>query len=138
LRVVSVLQPVSAGDLARKANIGYATLTGILDRLEKRGFVVRARDPADRRTVIVTVTEAGEQVLARAPSLLQKHLRQELGRMPDEERASLLQTLARIADLMEADSSGGAKTTRKGPVDAADRRAAPPQRGGTPVTLCGR
>ena len=62
LRVIQTLQPVSAGVLARTANIGYATLTGILDRLEKQGFAIRTRDADDRRTVIVTVTDRFQPV----------------------------------------------------------------------------
>ncbi len=138
LRVIQTLEPVSAGVLARTANIGYATLTGILDRLEKQGFVVRTRDSADRRTVIVTATEAGQRVLAKAPSLLQNRMRQELRRMPPDERAALLQTLVKIADLMEADSSGGAKPQRRGVVEPPNHSAATPQRSATSVTLLSR
>jgi DNA-binding MarR family transcriptional regulator len=103
LRVVHRLQPVSTGALARAACIGYATLTGILDRLEERGLVTRTRDPADRRTVILNMTEEGERLLASAPSLLQNRLREELIRMPQNEQKALLNTLLHVASLMEAE-----------------------------------
>jgi len=103
LRVIHRLQPVSTGALARSACIGYATLTGILDRLEERGYVTRARDPADRRTVILNMTDEGSRLLASAPSLLQTRLRDELLRMPPDEQSVLLGSLLRVADLMEAD-----------------------------------
>jgi len=138
LRVIKTLQPVSAGVLARTANIGYATLTGILDRLEKQGFVVRTRDTADRRTVIVTATEAGERVLGKAPSLLQNRLRQELGRMPVAERGALLKNLAQVADLMESDSSAGASIDQPGPVDSARPRMNPSPHGGKTAVMPGR
>jgi DNA-binding MarR family transcriptional regulator len=101
--VVHRLQPVSTGALARAAYIGYATLTGILDRLEERGYVTRTRDPGDRRTVILKMTSAGEKLLANAPSLLQNRLRDELGRISEAERAVLLKALTRVATLMEAE-----------------------------------
>src|SRR4029077_18644221 len=63
LRVVRRMQPVSTGALARAAHIGYATQTGILDRLEERGYVTRTRQPADRRTIIVRMTKLGERLL---------------------------------------------------------------------------
>jgi DNA-binding MarR family transcriptional regulator len=45
--------PLSPSALARRAGLHPATITGILDRLEGRGWVVRERDPSDRRAVLV-------------------------------------------------------------------------------------
>lgn len=42
-------------DLARNLGIPCSTLTGILDRMEKKGLVVRSRTPDDRRVVLVTL-----------------------------------------------------------------------------------
>ena len=103
LRVVHRLQPVSAGDVARAAHIGYATLTGILDRLEAHGFVTRKRDPADRRTAVLKMTKAGERLLESAPSLLQTRLHEELLRMPEAERKAILDALLKVGGLMEAE-----------------------------------
>jgi DNA-binding MarR family transcriptional regulator len=108
LRVIHRTQPVSTGALARAAFIGYATLTGILDRLEEHGYVTRTRDPADRRTVILNMTKEGERLLASAPSLLQTRLRDELRRMPQDEQSTVLNSLLRIAVLMEAEKPSDA------------------------------
>lgn len=107
LRVIHRLQPVSAGDLARAAHIGYATLTGILDRLEAHGHVTRKRDPADRRTAVLKMTKAGERLLASAPSLLQTRLDDELRQMSEAERQSLLDALLKVGGLMEAEAPPG-------------------------------
>ena len=45
--------PLSPSALARRAGLHPATMTGILDRLERGGWVARDRDPADRRSVLV-------------------------------------------------------------------------------------
>jgi DNA-binding MarR family transcriptional regulator len=45
--------PLSPSALARRAGLHPATVTGILDRLERGGWVTRERDPADRRAVLV-------------------------------------------------------------------------------------
>src|SRR5438552_13326832 len=45
--------PLSPSALARRAGLHPATLTGILDRLERGGWVARDRDPTDRRAVLV-------------------------------------------------------------------------------------
>ncbi|WP_433361869.1 MarR family transcriptional regulator [Actinoplanes sp. CA-142083] len=52
------------GALAKLAGLHPATMTGVLDRLEKAGFVTRDRDPGDRRAVVVrTSPERGGEVL---------------------------------------------------------------------------
>lgn len=45
--------PISPGNLARQAGLHPATVTGVLDRLERAGWIARERDPADRRAVTV-------------------------------------------------------------------------------------
>jgi DNA-binding MarR family transcriptional regulator len=45
--------PLSPSALARRTRLHPATLTGILDRLERGGWVARERDPSDRRAVVV-------------------------------------------------------------------------------------
>lgn len=97
------LGPVSASALARAVHLSGATMTGILTRLEKRGYVVRSRGAADRRTVIVTVTEAGQDVLSRAPSLLQDRFRAALSGLATWEQLMMLANLQRIASMMDAE-----------------------------------
>ncbi len=53
LDLVNRYGPLSPTALARRAGLHPATLTGILDRLERAGWLVRERDPADRRAVTV-------------------------------------------------------------------------------------
>ena len=45
--------PISPSALAQRAALHPATITGVLDRLERGGWVVRERDPSDRRAVVV-------------------------------------------------------------------------------------
>ena len=45
--------PLSPSALARRAGLHPATMTGILDRFERGGWIARGRDPADRRAVVV-------------------------------------------------------------------------------------
>src|SRR5437868_15288413 len=57
--------PLSPSALAQRAALHPATLTGILDRLERAGWVVRARDPSDRRAVLVRVLRDRSAELVR-------------------------------------------------------------------------
>ena len=52
-------------DLSRKYSIPPSTLTGILDRLEKKQYIRRERKTDDRRAVILAVTDQGRAVLKR-------------------------------------------------------------------------
>jgi DNA-binding MarR family transcriptional regulator len=57
--------PLGPSALARRAGLHPATMTGILDRLERAGWVSRERDPADRRGVVIGLRrERGAEVLA--------------------------------------------------------------------------
>ena len=49
-------------DLSEKVNLSNSTVSGIVDRLEKQGYVERSRNAEDRRTVYVNVTNKFEEV----------------------------------------------------------------------------
>ncbi|GAA2584294.1 MarR family transcriptional regulator [Actinomadura fulvescens] len=64
LDLVNAHGPLTPTALARRAGLHPATLTGVLDRLERGGWVVRERDPADRRAVQVrAVRERNAELL---------------------------------------------------------------------------
>jgi len=51
--ILSRAGPLTAGELAERTGLTTGAVTGLIDRLEAAGFVRRARDPDDRRKVIV-------------------------------------------------------------------------------------
>ena len=53
LDIISRHGPLGPSELARRSGLHPATVTGILDRLERSGWVARDRDPDDRRAVVV-------------------------------------------------------------------------------------
>jgi DNA-binding MarR family transcriptional regulator len=53
LDLIDRLGPLSPSELARQAGLHPATITGILDRLERGGWVAREPNPSDRRAVLV-------------------------------------------------------------------------------------
>ena len=64
LDIIARHGPLSPTVLARRAGLHPATMTGILDRLERGGWVVRERDSSDRRAVVIRPRSE------RAPELL--------------------------------------------------------------------
>jgi len=56
--------PISPSALAKRAAMHPATMTGVLDRLERGGWIERGRDPSDRRGVVVQVARSrGAEIL---------------------------------------------------------------------------
>jgi DNA-binding MarR family transcriptional regulator len=109
LSMAAKVGPRPTGELARLVHLSQPTVTGILDRMERRGLVQRVRAQQDRRTVNISVTDAGRELLERAPSLLQNQFRQELEKLRDWELTLMLSTLQRIAGMMEADELGASE-----------------------------
>ncbi len=64
LDLISRYGPLSPSALARHAGLHPATMTGVLDRLERGGWIDRGRDPSDRRSVVVQVARGrGAEIL---------------------------------------------------------------------------
>ncbi len=71
-------------------------VTRLLDRLEARGYVTRARDTADRRVVLARITEDGLAVLAKhAPQIAALHAEQ-FARLDREQFATLVALLEQL------------------------------------------
>ncbi len=91
---------VSLGELAKMASLSNATITGIVDRLERRGLVERRRGCKDRRQVFVVATESARQILKSAPPLLQERFISEFNNLSEAERRGILNALDKIALMM--------------------------------------
>lgn len=103
LKKLAEAAPVAVGELARRASLSQATITDILDRMERRNLVLRMRSKTDKRRVLVTVTPDGEQLLANSPPLLQDGFIAEFCKLPTWERTAMLATVQRIAAMMNAE-----------------------------------
>lgn len=103
LETAAHLGPISTTALARSIYLSPATVTGILDRLERRGLLERFRDTRDRRSWLVTVTDAGRELLESSPSPLQSQFRAKLDKLADWEQSQILSSLQRIASMMETE-----------------------------------
>lgn len=102
LRELERTGDTSIGVLARAIHLSQPTLTGIIDRLERRGLIRRTRDGEDRRAVKVAVTSAGRELLSRAPHSLHARFRREFEKLRDWEQTLMLSSLQRLADMMDA------------------------------------
>ncbi|UUO05368.1 MarR family transcriptional regulator [Blastopirellula sp. J2-11] len=108
LQAIHRLQPTTVGKVASSIHLGHATLTGILDRLEKRELIARQRSENDRRHIRVQMTDAGQKLLDKAPTLLHRPFQRQLDRLESWERMQVAATLQRVATMME--NSGGSSS----------------------------
>lgn len=118
LEELASLKEVSVGDLAKSVNLSHATVTDILDRLEKRGFVERTRSNSDKRRVLVAITDMGLKVHGKAPPLLQERLTAEFEKLEDWEQTLILSSLQRIASMMEVQEIEASPILASGPLSA--------------------
>jgi MarR family transcriptional regulator, organic hydroperoxide resistance regulator len=88
----------TVSELGAAAGTRSATLTGILDRLERRGLITRGARPGDRRAVLIELTEDGREAAARILRTLHDLEKRAFADLPpdavDEARA-VLRALAR-------------------------------------------
>lgn len=95
--------PIGTGALAQQLNLTQGTVSAILERLERKALIARARAGTDRRRVQITLTAVGRETLDAAPPLLQDHFLQRFGELPGDDRSQILASLQRVATLMRAD-----------------------------------
>jgi DNA-binding MarR family transcriptional regulator len=82
VRLLGRTPGMSAGQLATELHLDPSTLTGILQRLEGRRLVARAKDPADARRLRLTLTGRGEQLDAPTPGTIEAALSRALDGRP--------------------------------------------------------
>ena len=89
--------------IAKDVVLSQATVTSIVDRLEKHALVTRERTAKDRRIVEIVLTESGRDKLLAAPELLQSGFLREYRKLDEWERTQLTASLQRIAAMMDAE-----------------------------------
>lgn len=108
---------VAIGELARKVHLTQATVTGVIDRLIRQGFVRRRRSQVDKRRILVCMTQEGAALLGDAPSLLQDQFLREFSKLQDWEKTLILSSVQRIVAMMEADSLDVMPVLATGPIE---------------------
>ncbi len=93
---------VTIGELASEISLSQATVTTILDRLEKRELVYRERSDQDKRKVHAHLTDRGIETLKAAPTPLQEHFVRQFGDLQNWEQTMIIASLQRVAHMMDA------------------------------------
>jgi len=105
------------GQLARHISLSQATVTTILDRLEKRDLVKRVRSTTDKRKVHACLTDKATEILKEAPVPLQEHFAEQFNDLEAWEQTMIISSLQRIAQMMDAQDIDAAPVLDVGSLD---------------------
>lgn len=102
MQLIASSGEITAGVIARNVSLSQATVTSIIDRLERKGLLRRERSTDDKRKVMVSLTAQGGKALEAAPTLMQESFINAFNRLEDWEQALILSSLQRVASMMNA------------------------------------
>jgi DNA-binding MarR family transcriptional regulator len=88
--------------LADVLNVSDSNATGLIDRLEERGFIERQRVSTDRRVVLVRVTPDGEAMLREVDALSDELLRSVLTRLPASQLRGVASAIAALREAVDS------------------------------------
>jgi DNA-binding MarR family transcriptional regulator len=98
--------PMSPSELGDRLIVTRATVTGVLDSLERRGFVQRSANPTDRRGLVVQIAPAGLTVLQQLRMMVHRNEKAWLRAFSDPDLRGYIEQLHRIQDGLSAASEG--------------------------------
>lgn len=96
------------GEVRKFLNLNSSTVSGIINRLEKKGLVARLPKTGDKRVVNIALTSAGDEVIHRMPPLLHEQLSDKLQTLNPEEFHLIeksLDALVRLLDIEAVEAS---------------------------------
>ncbi len=93
--------PLSPSQIAKHVMVNSSTLTGIIDRLEKKNLVKRLRISPDRRVITVELTNNGKILAENAPSPIQQKIIDGLHDLSTDEIEDIAFTLKRLTDMLD-------------------------------------
>jgi DNA-binding MarR family transcriptional regulator len=94
-------EAATAGEIAEVARLSPASVTGMLDELERDGIVTRVRSDSDRRRVLVTLTDEGRTVLSRRRRRWLKRWEAALEDVPERDLEAAAEVMRRIGALLD-------------------------------------
>ena len=93
---------LTVAEVGKVVQLSPATVSRIIDRLERAGYVRRERRSDDRRMVSLSITDSGKERLAALPSPLHERFVERLNALDAAERATILLALDELVSMLEA------------------------------------
>jgi DNA-binding MarR family transcriptional regulator len=101
MSLLSRVERVGASDIARHTGLSSASVTELLDRLERKGFIRRIHDSVDRRRILVEANAEKVEVIAKLFGSAQRTLNQILDLYNNEQLAAIADFLKRNSDRLQ-------------------------------------
>ena len=117
LQYISSSDRISVGEVAKNVSLSQGTVTGIIERMEKRDLVTRQRGRRDKRRVMVQVTESGKALLETAPPVMQESFLKRFKKKEDWEQTLILSALQRLVCMMDATAISAAPFLSAAPLE---------------------
>jgi DNA-binding MarR family transcriptional regulator len=117
LQTLRTHDELTVGEVARKVNLSQATVTTIIDRLERRNYLKRERSQLDKRKVYVYLTDEAHESLIDAPKPLQESFVHQFQDLHEWEQSMILASLERVAHMMDAQHIDASPVLDVGPLD---------------------
>ena len=86
--------------IAKFMSVTTAAMTGMVDRLEKYGYVKRGHDPKDRRIIKIILTQKGMDLIKKINDERRRMIIDVFGKVSSEDRSDYLRVLMRIRDIL--------------------------------------
>jgi DNA-binding MarR family transcriptional regulator len=102
LKTISQNESLPLGELGRRMYLHPSTITGLIDRLEKKDLVERDRDQTDRRVIKLLLTSKGKGLVKRAPNPIQGKMIYGLRKLKRKELNSIHHSVQKLVEVMEA------------------------------------
>ena len=107
--VLSILadseSPLPPNQIADRLIISRATVTGLVDSLEQRGYVRRLPHPSDRRMLLIEPTDTGRQVADAFRPIVHQHQKVWLDVLNEKEQEQLINFLKRLQESLRGSDS---------------------------------
>ena len=102
LKMLEGVGDLSLSELSERIRAQNSTVTGIIDRMEREGLVVRERSKEDRRVINITLTEKGSRIAREVSVEPMEVLRASLESLSAAEMRELMKILTKIARRVQA------------------------------------
>jgi len=102
LKTISLNGSLSLGELSKKMYLHPSTISGVVDRLEKKGYALRERDQGDRRVVKVQLTPKGRRLVNKAPNPVQGKMIYGLRKLKKQKLNPIYHSVQKLVEIMEA------------------------------------
>lgn len=94
-------KPLLPSDLSAMTQSGTARIAVVLNTLEKKGYITRAIDPADRRRVLVSLTSVGAEYVRSIRQQLRQRMQRLLAELGEADAEEYLRITERILSITQ-------------------------------------